>query len=824
MDILRMISVTPRIRLAARRLMRRPWESLFAALALGLGLGAVVATWAVVDAVLLRPLPGNDDGRLVALIQTRLDDGSQYSVNSVNAERWRRAELLDGLAASRPAAWTLRADDGTPRRIEGHEVEPGYFDLLGLDARLGRTFAARSGGAEESTLDDAVVVSEPFWRTELGADPNVVGRTLDFAEGPRVILGVMSPVPRIERLSLGDVWTPLLLRAAATEDVPLRGLRVLARMDPGVALAAAQAELDAVAAGLAEERPETNEGWGVTVEPIETMITGRVRGPLLSLLAVAAVLLLVSVTTVGSLGVARGLDRRGEIAVRRALGARGGDLASSWLVEWMLVGLLGGLLGLLPAALGLELFVRRNAEQVPRIEAAALHPSVLLMSLAAALIVGSLVGVLGLPSLLASSKDGEAARLKERASNAGAGHRVGYGAGTTLSALVSAQTSLAVLALVAALLLGRSLVALGDEELGFEPDGLVAFRLDLPADYHEASKEERLEIWRGVLDRLEALPGVEHAAVASSMPLSGRYGVFEVWVEGDESSARSATPDIRTLAQIASPGLLDASGIELVAGRSFSERETWDERHAVLVNRAFVREHLSGSRVGRSPSDALGRKLRWQSGDVGEIVGVVDDVRQVALFREAEPEIFIAWGNVSGSRTVLLRGSSLDLETIRRAVSEVLPSAPVYGVRTGEQLVAGELAQRKLLVSLSAAFAGLAQVLALVGLFGVVAGRVVRARRDLAVRMALGARGADVRRWTLGVALVPVAVGAAAGLVLAWAAGGVIESQLYGVGVLDPVSYLLAVVLAVAGSAAVAQVPASRAARMDPARTLRETG
>ena len=797
-----------RLRLAVRRLRRRPRESIFAALALALGLGAAAATWAVVDAVLLRPLPGNDDGRLVALIQTRLDDGSQFTVNSLNARTWRRAEQLESVKASRPASWTL-ASGSAPRRVEGHEVESGYLALLGLDARLGRTFAA----AEASELADAVLVSDSFWRTELGGDPNVVGRTIRFAEGPHTVLGVLPPVQRLERLSLGDLWTPLDLETP--DDELHRGLRVLARLGDEASVTSAQAELDAVAAALAAERPETNEGWGVTVEPVDSLITGRVRGPLLSLLAVVGVVLLVALATVGSLGIARALDRRGETSLRRALGARSGDLAASWLVEWALVGVVGGLLGLVPGTVGLKFLASFLDPRVPRIEDATMHPGVLLLVLAAAVVVGLAVGALGLPTLLGSRRSGLASG--ERASTGDAA------SGRTLAALVSAQTALSVMALVSALLLGRSLLALGDSELGFEPDGLVAFRLDLPPDRQVASKEERLAIWRALLDRLEALPGVEHAAIATSVPLSGRAGVLEVWVEGREAT-HSATPEVRALAQIASDDVLDALGVELLAGRGFEDGETWDRRQVVLVNRAFAREHLE---VGAADlTSALGRRLRWQSGDVAEIAGVVDDVRQVALHREAEPEIYLAWGMVQGSQTVLVRtaNDAPIMESVRRTVAEALPGAPVHGLRTGEQLVAGELAQQRLLASLSAAFAVLAQVLALVGLFGVVAGRVARARRDLAVRMALGARGPDIRRWTLRVALLPVALGAALGLGMAWAGSGLLESQLYGVAVLDPASYLLAGCLAVAGSALVAQVPASKAAGMDPARTLRETG
>lgn len=843
-------NATSRLRQAARRLRRRPFESLFAVVALGLALGAAAATWTVVDAALLQPLPGDEDGRLVTLIQTRLDDGARYTVNSRNARAWRQARQLDGVVAGRPAAWTLLAAGDVPRRVEGHEVEPGTFRLLGLEARLGRDFEdlARDD-ADRAVLDRAVLVSDAFWRTELGADPEAVGRTLRFADGPRTVVGVMPPLPRVERLSLGDLWVPLELPSAgasASDDEVLRGLRVLARLGDEASVATAQAELDALAASLARERPETHEGWGVTVEPVATLLRGPLRAPLLSLLAVVGLVLLVSVATVATLAVARGLDRRGEVAVRRALGARRRDLASGWLVEWALLGALGGVAGWLPAAGGLRLLAGLSGEGTALSAEAALGspPSLLVLLLASGLAAGMAVGVLGLPTLLARPRPGGRRAVAGDVASALRGGRTATATpGGTLGVLVAAQTGLAVVALVAALVLARSLVALGDVRLGFEPDGLLTFQLDLPAGASSSATGEtvetdaaratttRLAAWRDVLRRLEALPGVAHAAVATSAPLSGRAGVFEVWVEGDAAGARSATPDVRSLAQIASPGILRAQGVELLAGRGFAAGESWSEgSRAVLVNRAFAREHLG---VAAEASDALGRRLRWQNGDVGEVVGVVADLRQVALYRDAEPEIYLPWGVASARQTLLLRSAAGQdaaslLPAVRSALAEVLPGAPVYGVRTGEQLLARELARPRLLTSLAAALATLAQVLALVGLFGVVAGRVARARRDLAVRLALGARAVHIRRWTTAVALGPVTVGAAVGLLLAWAgattAGQRLEGLLYGVTALDPSAYLLAALLALAGSAAVAQVPATRAARLDPARTLRDGG
>ncbi|MEM7354634.1 MAG: FtsX-like permease family protein, partial [Acidobacteriota bacterium] len=497
--------------------------------------------------------------------------------------------------------------------------------------------------------------------------------------------------------------------------------------------------------------------------------------------------------------------RRREIAVRRALGAGRSLLVRQMLLEGLVLSLVGGLAGVGLAFVGIRTLPHLAALELPRLGEVAIDSTVLSASLATTLAVGLLAGLA--PSLAATRGAQSAPQGGRQTTESPGGRRI-------RQTLIAGQTALATLAIVASALLVRSLHELRAVEPGFAPDNLLTARIELPGGGPE-DKATRITLLRELLRRLEALPGVEQAAASGQrLPLTGGHGTFELYVEGQPRGPR---PELIVTAQMVSADYFETLGVPLLRGRRFADDETWESDQAVIVNQTMADRFWPDQ-------DPIGRFIEWSNNDRAHVVGVVGNVRQLALHLEPAAEAYLAWGSVPSSQALVLRTSVAPtslLGAARREATALMPGVIVHGVASGRGLLSSSYADRLLPVWLTTLLAGLAQGLGLLGLYGVVANSVARKTPEIGLRVALGAWPARIVRWVVGHGLRPVLVGLVLGLAVALVATRALTSQLYGVTATDPLAFLSGAALILATAIAVCAVPARRAARIDPATALR---
>ncbi len=790
------------LRCAVRALWRRPLVTLVAVLALAVGIGANSAIGSVVHAVLLRPLAVEQPDRLFYVVLTRLDRGGFYGVPYHNVMHWREARSFRSFAAMRRRTVTLGTAEGAVR-LDTSEVPASYFDTLGVEPMLGRRF----NDLEAKQGAPVAVLSHVLWQRRFGADPEILERTIALDGTPHTVVGVMPPGSPSGFLGWRDLWTPLVVDEAAAQEAPLHGFSVLGRLADGVRVEEARTELDTLAARVAAELPAFNDGWGVELHPVRWWVVADVEQTLLLVLGAGLLVLLVCCATVSNLLYSRAVERRREVALRQALGAPRGRLLRLLLLESLVLAGAGAAAGLGLAWAGVELLPSLVPFELPRAGEVRVAGGVLAATLAAALAAGVACG-LG-PALALLRTEPEA--LHEGGERQGVGRR----GSRARRLLVAAQTALAAVAVIGAGLLVRSMLELRAVDPGFVTESLLTLKVELPAADQPAEPEARIALFRDLLARLEALPGVVRAgASATGTPLVDARGTFELFVEGQPRGPR---PDAVMSAMVVSPGYRETMRIPLVAGRWFEAGETWESGHAVVVNEAFAERYWQGE-------EAIGRWVEWSSGDRGTVVGVLADVHQARLHLGPSAAAYLPWGLAPATQTLVVRTAvephSL-LPAIRRQVSELLPGAPVFAVASGEELLAGSYADRAFAARMLSLFATLALGLGLAGLYGVVAHSVAGRRREIGVRMALGALPGQILRLVVGQGLRPVLAGLAAGVGLGLALARTLESQLYAVSTRDPAAFAAGIGLILVTALAVCALPARRAARVDPAQAVR---
>jgi predicted permease len=801
------------VRHAARRLARSPGFTAAVVLSLALGIGANGAVFSVVRGVLLTPLPFAQPDRLVRVLHGHRERGMEPGAFSPQdlGDLERDAEVYDGLAAwwFTPGLSGMNlTGGGDPLRVSATFVSDRFFPLLGVAAERGRYLAP-----EENVpgRDRVAVLSDAFWHRRFGADPGIVGSAIVLDGQPFTVVGVMPPeltYPSKE----SDLWVPLSL--IGEDDIPhqrwLRWLNVVGRLAPGVSPDGAEARTEALVAGLAEEYRESNEGWTeARVVPLSETIVGDVRPALLVLFGAVGIVLLVACANLANLFLARTVGREREMAVRTALGAERGRLVRQVLVESLLVALAGGLVGLVLTAWGVGALRAAAPEwagaALPRIEAIRVDPTVVAFSLALALATGLAFGLL--PALRASDLCLSSA-LSEGGS--GGGERLRNRAG---AALVVAETAMAVVLLVGAVLLVRSFWLLVQEDPGFRSEGVLALSITTDSDVIDAAA--RYQYRREVLERIAALPGVVAVGGSKTLPLRGGGEPFGFEVPGRVEGGGEVRPESGGF--IVTPGYFEALGIPIVHGRGFTWNDGRPEHPVVMVNRRFARQVW-----GRA--DVVGETLGIGEHRI-EVIGVVEDVRVDGLATPPGSAAYVPPAMAPRSTMKLFVRTAGDpmafAASVRQAIWEIRPDQPISEVQALGGVLREQTAQPRLLVSLVGTFAVLAAALAAVGLYGVIAYSVGRRTREIGVRMALGAGRARVVTGVVGRSLALVAGGLGLGLLAAWLGAGLLASQLYEVRPSDPASFLAVVALVLATGAAAASIPARRASRIDPAEALR---
>lgn len=794
---------------AVRTLRRAPGFASVSVLTLALGIGATTAIFSLVYAVLLAPLPYPDADRLVRIWETSPQGATRNVVSSGNVVDWQaRARSADVIGAHRNPYPVTLTGEGDPSQVVIDGIHPDAMRALDVAPVLGRTLQA-----DDAVDGDVALISHAVWQSRYAADPDVLGRRVTLNEIPHTIVGVMPPDFAFPSDEV-ELWLPLTDAALDPNERTSHNFSVIARLAPGATVESTQAEMSALAEQIAAEHPAEMTGWGVNVVPLHDDITRNVKTLFWLLMGGVVVVLLIACGNLANLLLARAVSREREIAVRAAMGAGRSRILRQLLTESALLALLGALGAAAMAPLLLESLVGAAPSDIPLLDRATIDARMLLFTGAAGLGCALLFGLA--PALRLSGSDLESAfRSGRDASHAGHTRLRG--------ALLVGQVALSVVLLVGAGLFVRSFRALQATELGFEPEGLVTMDVDLSGPRYPETPEQTA-FYDRLLERVEALPGVARAATTSQPPGTGSGMTFSFAIEGRVATNPNGREDDETLHAV-TPGYFDLLDQTVVSGRAFDARDGPDGTPVVILNESLARKHFPRG-------DALGHRLAFRVGETPwrEIVGVVADVRLESPDVEPEPAIFIpyaqkTWPWLTWSTVVARTEPGIDPSAVgpalRSTLLELDPRLPPQSISTVEAAFRENTARRTFAMTLVSGFGVLALLLSIVGLYGLISYSVARQRRELGVRIALGAGSSDVARQVLYRSLGLTLVGAALGLGGAALVSGTIESLLYGVTAVDPWTYAGTVGLVVTVALGAVAIPTLRALRTDPLQALR---
>ena len=792
-----------------RMLRKNPAFAATAILTLALGIGANTAIFSVVNTVLLRPLPYKDADRLVTVWgynRARGFDADQ--VSPLDFADWRsQNHVFEGMAASTDTQYTLTGQ-GEPELITAYAFSADYFRVLGTAPFLGRTFLPEE---EEPGQNHVTVLSYSFWQKRFGGDRGLVGKDILLNGAPYTVVGVMPPA--FQYPSFTELWTPFTVSPEAAQDRAYRYLRVMARLKPGVTIQQAQMEMNTIARRLAREYPKTNKDEdATTLISLRRTISGDIRAALLVLLCAVGFVLLIACANVGNLLLARATGRQREVAVRSALGAGRWRLVRQFLTESMLLGISGGALGLALASWSTTALLTMFPPTVfnisiPHLERIPMDRWVLGFALAVSVVTSVVFG--WAPALHASAKASEPLKKSGRG-------LTGAEEGTRLrSTLVVTEVAMSLILLTAAGLTLQSFVHLVGSNLGFNPDQVLTMRV-LPPSSRYKTDEQGIAFSRQALSGIRSLPGVQAAGTVTFLPLSGWWGVRSVSLQG-----KSVPEDQRPIApwNSVTPDYFRAMQIPLIKGRFFEERD--DERAAPV---AIIGQSLAKRLVPNA--DPLGKWL-----DVGglkkpaEVVGVVGDVYQLGPTSQTIAGIYLPFSQVTAPILCFAIRTTEDPSGVAKAAQEAIwavdKDQAVGFVMNMSQLASEAVAPQRILMQVLGLFGGMALLMAVIGVYGVIASSVAQRTNETGVRMALGARSGDVLRLVMRQGLALVLLGVAVGLAGILGLMRFVSSVLYGVRPTDPVT-MVGAAFALAGSALLAcYLPARRASRIDPMVALR---
>lgn len=801
-----MTSIKQDFRVALRVHARSLGATVLVVLTLGLGIGGVSSVYTVIKGVLLAPLPYPDAHELVLLQETFGEDA--ISVSYPNFLDWReRSRSFRDLASYQYASFALQRD-AEALRLRGYRANHELFRVLGVEPEMGRTFTAEEdapGGAP------VAVISHSLWLDGFGGEPDALGASVVLDGEAHTVVGVMPP--GFDFRSGGEAWVPIgrLVPGSELEDRAAHpGLYVVGRLAAGVGPGDAEDEMAGIASELREAYPDVNGEAGIRLRTLRDAVVGGVEQPLFLAMAAAALLLLIACFSIGSLLQARNVERSREVAVRLALGSGRARLARQFLTESLLLALPGGLLGLAFASAVPALLDASALDGLPRMELVGVDPGVVAFAVALSLGLGVAVGLLPAAATRGGALHGD---LREAAPGTGGGER-GRRFRTTL---LTGQVALSVLLLVGAGLLARSLEGLLEEDLGFEPRGVLTFRLDMPDERY--GRPERALFVPQLIERLEGMPGVRAAGVVEPLPLSGRDRNQSVYVEDRPYSG----PEDLTWIDYgpATAGYFEALRIPLLEGRSFESTDVGDPPVAI-VSRSTAERFWPGR-------SAIGRTLVPGGRDSGNppltVVGVVGDVRHYGVRGPLPNQMYLPYRQLPLGATVVVRTDNGDplalVPGVRAVVAELGPGVAIHGLATLSRLFDRSIADTRSLAWAVAFFGSFALLLTLLGVYGTVTRSVAQRTHEMAVRVALGAGRGSLLGTILRGVLVRVAGGLVVGIVGAALTSRLLESFLYGVGPADIATYVAVAGIFTVTAFVAALVPSLRALRLEPSRALR---
>ena len=800
-------------RFALRSIKRAPVIAGAAVITLALGIGAATAIYSVVDAVLVRPLPFPHSERLFVVGEDNAErEWHLQDASPANYLDWKEQvpafESLGGFSEDHSTA-TLTGE-GEPRVIHYAQVTGSFFDMLGVRAQVGRVFRDEETWHQPAPI---IVISDRFWRGVLGGSADVIGRTIQLNGKERQIVGVMPasfayPYPDV------DVWLTMGWDLSDRSEVGFRRahyIRSIARVKTGVSVSAANAQLQAVVRRLQQQYPVTNTGMGASMAPLHDFITGDARRPLILLFGAVGLLLLIACANVGNLLLVQAIGRQHELSLRLALGAGGTRLVRQALAESLVLSMLGGLAGLVVGWAGVRALATIQPQGMLPVGDIGIDWRVLVFLALVTTFCGLLFGVA--PSLW-GQRQLPANALREGGRSIGEGMRLRRWG----DALVVGEVALALLLTVGAGLLVRSYSALRRVNPGFESAGVLTVGIDLVGGRYD-STAVLTNFDAQLLDRIRAMPGVQSAAISSSLPLTGLGWTSDFSVEGrarDDYATEVAHREV-------SPDYFKAMRVPLLRGRAFTDADVRGAERVVIVNDALVRRYFRGA-------DPLGQRIsfdrvpdstsKWRT-----IVGVVGGEHQLGISKDAHDEIIAPLAQDQQQTIVVVartEGEPLAfVDPIRGALRDIDPNLAIESVQSMDDVVSGSLARDRFLMTMLAVFAGVGLMLAIVGVYGVLAQMTRRRTREMGVRIALGAQGGQLRWLVISQGLRLVATGLVLGAVLALMLTRAMQRVLFDVPASDPLTYVLVALLLAATGAMAAWLPAMRASGTDPAVALR---
>ncbi|HEX4952343.1 MAG TPA: ABC transporter permease [Thermoanaerobaculia bacterium] len=797
-------SLVQDLRFALSHLLAKPGSALVAVLSLGLGIGANTALFSVVDAVLFAPLPYREPDRLVRVWETFAHPGGvgTGSVSVPNLRDWQaQNRSFEALGAWSPESFQLGGEE--PLQIEGASLTHELIASLGVKPALGSLPAA---GAFEPGAPVALL-GHGLWQRRFGGDPGIVGRKVEIDGVGHQVLAVMPAGFAVPARSEAELWVPLRGLERLADERGIHWLGVIGRLRPEATLATAREDMEAIARRIAELDPSEQGDRGVRLLPVAQAGLQSLRPTLLALWAAVGLVLLIACGNVTHLLLARSADRERELAVRAALGASRWRLIRLVLAGSFWLALAGGLLGLGIGAWAVDQLTALPGNPLPPGTSVALDGRALAVCAGLCLLVAVVSGLA--PALRAGKTDVQATMKN------GLG-TVSPGKDRLRSLLVAAEIALALVVLVGATLLGKSFLRLAAVDPGFEPDGVLSFRLSLPAARYP-DEAASTAFYERLVSRLEALPGVASVGLISHLPCYewGANGGFQIEGQAEEAGGTQRFAEFR----VTSPGYFGTVGVPLLSGRTFASTDRSGAPAVVMINRTFAERYFSGV-------VPLGRRIGWAPDRFMTIVGVVGDVRSTGLEREPQAELYLPvtqepWRGMS----VVIRSPqplSALLPAVRQAIAEVDPSQPIFEAAPLSRVLANSIGRQRFSATLFSLFALVALAMSVAGVFGMVAYHVARRRDEIGLRLALGATRGDVMRGVLGRTAVLVGAGSVVGVAAAFALARLLASQLYGVEPGDPGVFAVSAALLGTVALTAAWAPARRTLEVDPARALRQ--
>ncbi|MGH9719997.1 MAG: ABC transporter permease [Bryobacteraceae bacterium] len=805
------------VRYTFRILRRSPGFTVTAVLALALGIGATSAIFSIVNAVVLRPLPYDNPQQLVQLWMRFTGIGIPNDQNWVSAPEFtdlQQNQSLSHVAAISSGSFNLTVG-GTPERLQSAVVSVSFFPMLGVKAQVGRVFQPEEG---QEGRQRVVMLSDSLWRRRFGSDPGIPGRKLVLNDQSYEVAGILPRGFQFPRET--DVWAPLVFSADAlnANSRGNHGLQVIARIKPGLTFEQAATDMAAVSRRIIEQNPNypyARYNFGVIMIPLLEQEIGQIKTALWVLLGAVGLVLLIACANVANLLLVRASAREREIAVRQALGVGRWRLIRQLLTESAILGLTGGAAGLVLAYWALRVLVALSATSFPRVAEARMDLAVLGFTLLVSLLTGLLFG---LAPALHGMRHGSHESLKEggRSGTAGAGSQRVRGA------LVVAEVALSLTLLAGSGLLIRSFLRLQEVDTGFRSDGVLTMRVSLPGRRY-AKPDQTRAFYRDLLDRVRKLPGVNAAGASTGLPLGGTGWSGTTTVDTQAVPLDVTTPEADQRPVTA--GYFEAMGIPLVRGRYFDHRDTENSQPVAIIDETMAKtywpnEDPSGKRIKQGGRQST---APWRT-----IVGVVRHVRYRTLESPSRVEFYWPYDQTnfaltSMSLAIHTSGVPEALATaVQREVQALDPGQPVFRVRTMHELTSESMARRRLSMFLLAVFAGIALLLAAVGIYGVMSYTAAQRAHEVGIRMALGARSFDVVRLMLGRSLWLTAMGVVTGLAGSMLLTRFLSTLLFDVKATDPATFVLVSVTLTAVALLASFIPAHRATRVDPVNALRQ--